>query len=109
VLRSDELAISVSSPCSISVISDLHVELALSIVVVRVCAAPGCAAIIARALNSVECGLSTAVSIGLNPVNFDTPVIAILGAVAVVALIEVLANVGGTDCVDVGVDTCLCA
>jgi hypothetical protein len=64
------------------------VELSSTVVVVIFYASPGGAAH-AGTLNSVQCGGTTAVSVSLDPVDFNAPISSCFSAITVVRLTEV--------------------
>ena len=105
MLRSNEDAISVGAPLTISAVDDLHVEFGFSVVLVGVGASPSCATH-ARTLNGVQSGCATAVSIGFDPIDLNAPIASVFSSIAVLALAEGRrAEASGTDGIDVSVNT----
>lgn len=88
---------------------DAHVEGRLPIVVVARPAAPSRASRIARTKDCVQGGRTTAVTIGFDPINFQTPLTLVrFRTIAVITDVESACLVdGGRNGVDVRVDACM--
>lgn len=101
----DDLSISNCSPAAIRAILNTHVEGGPAIVVVVCSATPCCASIWTIVGLGVQCCCTSAVAVGLDPINFQTPRPPILSPIAVVSTLEAITTNPWGNCVDVCVDT----
>lgn len=97
----NDLPIPDQSPTSIDAILDAHMEGCSSIVVIICPAPPSSASIWSITRFGVQCGSAPTVTIGLDPIYFQTPWLIIDSAIAIV--VSMVASIVDTwrDCVDI--------
>jgi len=104
VLRSDSGSITIGDPSTVGSVGDLHMELGLSIVVISVLASSSVAS--PGVLISMQSSGSSAVTVGLNPVNLNTESSHSRLSITISRLIETRSgNSPRRNSVDIGVDS----